>query len=436
LLIVPTAPAAAQVNPAAQRRTAVVDVFEQCKDAVVNISSTHLVQMKSRGGIGSLFGDLFQLPQRRQYRKYNSVGSGFILHKDGYIVTNAHVVARTAEVRVIFADQSEHEARIVAMDEKRDLAIIKIEPDRELKTLKLGSSSDLMVGETVIAIGNPFHYQHTVTSGVVSALDREIRVDRDTAFTGLIQTDASINPGNSGGPLLNVLGELVGVNTAIRGDAQNIGFAIPVDDLRKALPLLLDVERRYHIVTGMTVSPDKRRTVTGVTAQSPADAGGIRIGDRIETVDGEPIASGIDYEVSMLGRTAGDEIPIRYSRRGVIFDIVLTLAKRPRPQGGQLLFDKFGIQAESLTPQKAGELNLSRGVKGILVTKTIRGSAAWRAKFKRGDIIISLGRYQVTDMNEAGELLDNVQTDQTVTFGVLRLSRGAIFRQHVQLKAR
>src|SRR5690606_783552 len=149
-----------------------------------------------------------------------SVGSGFVLHAAGYIVTNAHVVARTAERHVIFADGSEYDAQVVAIDEPHDLAILKIDPaDRDLKPTPLGTSDDLMVGETVIAIGNPFGYQHTVTAGVVSALGRTLPVTEQHSLKGLIQTDASINPGNSGGPLLNVLGQLVGINTAIRADA-------------------------------------------------------------------------------------------------------------------------------------------------------------------------------------------------------------------------
>ncbi len=432
LLGAPATAASAQVDPMAQRRTAVVDVFEQCKDAVVNISSTHLVKVESGHG---LFEELFQMPRRQRYRKYSSVGSGFVFHKDGYIATNAHVVARTAEIRVIFSDETEYGARVIAMDEKSDLAVIKIEPNRELKTLKLGSSSDLMVGETVIAIGNPLNYRHTVTAGVVSALDREIPIDRETSMTGLIQTDASINPGNSGGPLLNVLGNVIGVNTAIRGDAQNIGFAIPVDQLRQALPELLDVERRYRIVTGMSVTPDKRCMVVRVDGESPAFKARIEVGDRIEAIDGDDLGSGIDYAIAMLGRKAGDRIRIRYRRGGRSQDTVMTLDERPRPQGGQILRDRFGMQVVQLTPERARKVGLSAGLRGLMVTEITPRSAAARARFRKGDIITSLGRYQVDDVDEAGELLEKVEPGQIVAFGVLRAARGMIIRQNVRLKA-
>ena len=150
-----------------------------------------------------------------------------------------------------FADGREFSAQVVASDREHDIAMLHVETNETLPTLRLGRSDDLMIGETVIAIGNPLGYQNTVTAGVVSAVGRDLEIARDIALRGLIQTDASINPGNSGGPLLNVLGELVGINTAIRGDAQNIGFAIPVDHLRAAMADLLDIERRYRIETGL-----------------------------------------------------------------------------------------------------------------------------------------------------------------------------------------
>ncbi|MDP7348694.1 MAG: trypsin-like peptidase domain-containing protein, partial [Phycisphaeraceae bacterium] len=214
------------VDLAVNRRTPVVRVFEQSRNAVVNISTTQIVQLRDPLGF-DLFEQFFHMPRRRTFRR-QSVGSGFVLHEAGYIVTNAHVVARTAERKVLFADERAFDAQVVALDHEHDLAVLKIDADGPLATLPLGTSHDLMVGETVIAIGNPLGLSDTVTAGVISAVDRELEFGDGKSFKGLIQTDASINPGNSGGPLLNILGDLIGVNTAMRGDAQNIGFAIPV----------------------------------------------------------------------------------------------------------------------------------------------------------------------------------------------------------------
>jgi len=159
------------------------------------------------------------------------LGSGFVVHEDGYIVTNAHVVADVSQLKVVFNDGREFQAQIVSEDTSKDLAVLSLKNVTDLPFIELGRSSDLMIGETVVCIGNPLGYASTVTSGVVSAVGRDLQVSEGFWMRGLIQTDASINPGNSGGPLLNINGELIGINTAIRADAQNIGFAIPVDTL-------------------------------------------------------------------------------------------------------------------------------------------------------------------------------------------------------------
>lgn len=424
-----------QADGLARRRSAVVEVFESAKDAVVNISSTHVVKVQSPFGLG-LFEDFFPGQHQQRVRQYTSVGSGFVIHPDGYLVTNAHVVARTAERRAIFTDQTELEAQIIAIDEERDLAILKVDPPRPLKPLNMGTSADLMVGETVIAIGNPLGYQNTVTAGVISALDREIAVNQNLSIKGLIQTDASINPGNSGGPLLNVLGELVGINTAIRGDAQNIGFAIPVDALRQTLPDLLDVERRYRIVTGMRVSADARSRVVRVDEESPAHRAGIEVGDTLVSMDGQALGSGIDYYVGLIGRHDGERIPLRLLRDGRTIDTVLTPQRRPKPDGAKLLLARFGIEAVVITPELARQLELSPRVTGLLVTGIESRSPAAAVRFQRRDIITALGRYEVASLDDVGELLEQIQPGQQVAMTVLRLARGAIIRQRVAIEAR
>jgi serine protease Do len=199
----PAAGAEAQASDRARRRSSVVEVFEAARDAVVNISSTEIVEVRHP------FDQFFDRRRRSRPRQYKntSVGSGFVIHAEGYIVTNAHVVARSTDRTVTFADGREFDAQVVASDREHDVAILKIDATG-LKPLALGRSSDLMTGETVIAIGNPLGYEHTVTAGVVSAINRDLLFSKEHMLRGLIQTDASINPGNSGGPLLNVLGEL------------------------------------------------------------------------------------------------------------------------------------------------------------------------------------------------------------------------------------
>ena len=311
LVVLAAAPRPGQSDELSLRRTPVVVVFEAARDAVVNISSTEVVEVRDR------FDRLFDRRRPRPRRlERTSVGSGFVIHPEGYIVTNAHVVARSTGRRVTFADGREYDAIVIASDREYDVAILKIEPPQPLPTLAFGRSDDLMVGETVVAIGNPLGYQHTVTAGVVSAINRDLEFDRDLVMSGLIQTDASINPGNSGGPLLNVLGELIGVNTAIRGDAQNIGFAIPVDQLRRLLPELLDVERRYRIETGLHLVAAVEPRVDSVKSGSAAERAGINPGDVLRKVNGETVDEAVDFHIALIGRQPGDELRLELARGG------------------------------------------------------------------------------------------------------------------------
>ena len=421
----------------AQRRTPVVEVFEKSKDAVVNISSTQIIQVAR--GVNPFFDDFFDFPARPRVQEFKqtSVGSGFVLHADGYIVTNAHVVGRTAERKAIFADKKEYDAQVIAIDTQRDLAVLKIETDKPLKPLPLGTSKDLMQGETVIAIGNPLGYQHTVTAGVVSATDRTLDVGNGQTFTGLVQTDASINPGNSGGPLLNVLGELVGINTAIRGDAQNIGFAIPVDQLRELLPELLDVERRYRIVTGMTVDGDAMCKVTAVKPDSPAAKASVQVGDVIIGLNGRKIAGEIDFHIGLVGAKPGQKLPLlvqRGERTKVDYAADLVLGERPRPDGAKVLRAKFGIEAELLDARLAKSLGFTKPV-GLQVNAVDKGSPAEKTGLIRGDIIIQLGRHTPASLDDIGELLEPLKAGERVMISVLRIEGRAMTRANAVITA-
>lgn len=410
----------------AARRSPIVEVFEQRRDAVVNIASVEEIVVRSRSPFDGLLEDLFDVmprqPRTRSYKR-GSVGSGFIVHPAGYIVTNAHVVARGAEHRVTLSNGLELDAQIIASDPRRDLAILKIEADDPLPTLPLGRSDDLMIGEAVVAIGNPLGYAHTVTAGVVSAVDREISVSPEVAFTGLIQTDASINPGNSGGPLLNILGELIGINTAIRGDAQNIGFAIPVDQLREVLPHLIDVERRYGIVTGIEVDVLRRPRVVSVQPDGPGARAGIRAGDVLLAIDGQEVREGIDFHIALIRRTPGDRLRLRVGRDGSPVDVEFPLAARVRPDAVKLAHERLGIAVLPLSEEFARQLGLRRAA-GIYVAEVLPGSAAEDAGLIRRDILLALGDFHVTTAAELAEILDRAGPGATLQVRVLRIERG------------
>jgi serine protease Do len=400
----------------ALRRSPIVAVFEQCKDAVVNVSATAV-------RVRTPWEGFFDLPPLVA----TSLGSGFVIHPSGYIVTNAHVVAQSTQWHVIFADKHEVPARVVALDQEHDLAVLKVEAPKPLPTLTLGCSDDLMVGETVIAIGNPLGYQNTCTAGIVSALDRTIRPRQDLTFTGLIQTDASINPGNSGGPLLNVLGELIGINTAIRGDAQNIGFAIPVDHLRDVLPEMLDVERRNGIVMGLKLGHDSPARIEAVQAGSPAAAAGLHVGDRIVQVNGQPVHSVIDFWITMLDRKGGDAVALRLDRGGEALVATMTLGSRAKPDGAKLLRQMLGIEAQALEPPMARAMGME-GVTGLLVDQVDPDSPAAEIGVHRGDVVIQLGRHAAGSMDEVGDLLERAHAGERMLISYLRVRGNIMIR--------
>jgi serine protease Do len=421
------------------RRTPIVEVFEKTRGAVVNIACTQDVQQS--GGLADPFQQFFDFrsplfPHPRQ-REITSVGSGFVLHPDGYIVTNAHVVLRTVDQKVKFVDGDEFSARPVAIDTDNDLAVLKIDSPEPHPAMTLGRSNDLMIGETVVAIGNPFRYQHTLTAGVISAVNRTLRFDNGVRYTGLIQTDAPINPGNSGGPLLNILGELIGITTAIRSDAQNIGFAIPVDTLRRVLPEMLSLERLKRVRIGMKVAGRDRVRVVEVAVGSPAQAAGIQPGDQIARMNERRITQDIDFYVSLLGKKAGDTIDLELVRDGKSHEATLTLQAIPIPDGAKLARELFGLGLEPLPKELAQEFLEQFELRGGLVVMDVeRGSPADRAGIEPGMLVINIGGDFPTDMDHVGLLLETVRTGDVVRFQIWQVGRRVIRSHVIRLRAR
>jgi serine protease Do len=422
----------------ALRRSAVVEVFERTKNAVVNISTTQVIAVRSSMLMDSLLEEMFDFPGSAgptRELKQTAVGSGFVIHPSGYIVTNAHVVMRTAERKVIFPDKSEYEADIVATDPRQDLAILKISADRPLDAINLGRSDDLMVGESVIAIGNPLGLDTTVTTGVVSALGRSLEIRGEVALDGLIQTDASINPGNSGGPLLNILGELIGITTAIRGDAQNIGFAIPVQRLMETLPELLSVERRYRIIVGLTLSPLADRVVKEVRPGTPAARARIQAGDVVVSVDGAPLLRGIDYDIALVGRKPGETLTLELDRQGKLYRTAISIEPMPKPDGLMLAREKLGVEVEMLTAQVARKLELS-SIRGMLITRIEKDGPAQRAGLEAGDILVEIGPFVPRSLDDLGLLLEDLPSGSAVTVSLLREGKRLIYRLRTQIVTR
>ncbi|MEJ2097052.1 MAG: trypsin-like peptidase domain-containing protein, partial [Deltaproteobacteria bacterium] len=317
------------------RRTAVVEAIQRVAPAVVNISSEYEIKTRSNPFSGfamdpffdSFFKDFFD-PGFEQRAKRTSLGSGVIIDgKRGFILTNAHVVTKSESISVVLKDERAFSAQIVGSDPDSDLAVLKIETKESLPAIAMGRSDDLMIGETVIAIGNPFGFSHTVTTGVVSALNRSVRTD-DAVFHDFIQTDASINPGNSGGPLLNINGELVGINTAIYAKAQGIGFAIPINKAKRIVSDLIQYGEVVLSWTGLilqdldeqlarylNVPGNKGVIIKAVERPSPAMEAGVQKEDILLSIEGEAIHSVEAYHKILRNFPVGSTIQCHVLRR-------------------------------------------------------------------------------------------------------------------------
>lgn len=265
-------------------------------------------------------------------RKVNGMGTGVIIDERGYIVTNQHVISGVDSLRVTLYDGSTYTAQTVNSNVKQDLALIKIEASRPLPVIPLGTSSDLELGETVLAIGNAFGYEHTVTQGIISSLSRDVEVNETQSYKNLLQTDASINPGNSGGPLLNLDGEVIGINVAIRAGAQRIGFAIPIDDARRYIAGLIDIRQLNHTYHGINshdvkTSEHRRLVVDAAEPNSPAAAAGFLPGDIVTQVGPIAVADQADLERAFLGHAPSAPVDVVVERNHETVRLTVQLAR-------------------------------------------------------------------------------------------------------------
>jgi serine protease Do len=376
---------------------------------VVNISTvvTEKVSPLFPFGGEDFFKDFFPDMFSREYQ-YSSLGSGVIIDGEkGYIVTNYHVVANATEIKVITADQKEYKGRSLGSDPRSDLAVIKIDAKEKLPVAKLGSSEDLMIGETVIAIGNPFGLTHTVTTGVVSALDRSVRAE-DRVYRHFIQTDASINPGNSGGPLLNIDGDVIGINTAIYQKAQGIGFAIPISKAKRIVKELLragEVQPPWLGLDLQELTPELKRhfalpaggggvLVSDVYGGSPADRAGVKRGDVVLMVEGNSVATLSDYQDALAEFTTGDRITLKLFRRGKEISLPLQPASFPPELALETVYRRLGI--------KVGEGRRAGGQQrsGVPIEEVKQDSEAARIGLKSGDLIAQVNDVAVTNLED------------------------------------
>lgn len=391
------------------RRTVVVAAVERAKGAVVNIHSERTVNPPSAV-------DGFGAPAQN---RVNGMGTGILIDARGYIVTCCHVVEDVSILRVRLADGTTRPATVIARNPALDLAILKIDVPRALPTLPIGTATDLMAGETVIAIGNAYGYEHTVSVGVVSALKRDVSLNKDMAYKSLIQTDASINPGNSGGPLINVNGEVVGVNVAIRAGAQNIGFAIPADQMVRAVADMLRGKRRTSAYDGLACRDALERTEDGlvrrvvvdhVEAGSPAETAGLKSGDLLVRLGDVELRNTIDVERALLDRKGGETVPVvlRRQKRETSAELALAAPDRDvRPAGAlDVVWTRLGLQLAPVPADTVSRVN-SQLHGGLEVTGINASGAAYRAGIRKGDVLVGLHQWETVSLDNVTYVLNH-----------------------------
>jgi len=420
------------------RENAIVRAVRKVSPAVVNISTSKLVERgvnpffswENDDFFNRFFRDFFE-PRRREYVQ-NSLGSGVIIDSTRkYILTNHHVIVRASKIAITLANQQELEARVVGTDPESDLAVLKIETDSELPAITMGMSDDLMIGETVIAIGNPFGLSHTVTTGVISALNRSVRTENQV-YHNFIQIDASINPGNSGGPLLNINGELIGINTAIYSGAEGIGFAIPIDRAKMIVSNLIDYGRVHTAWLGITVQDLNENLINyfrlpvsngvliaEVLTGSPAEKEGLKRKDIITEINRNKIASSGDYYDQLSQYTANEMIHLVFFRNGKRQEMSIKAAPFPPDLALNLAFEQLGFGVEELNGSLAAQYKL-REKEGLVIVAIKKGSQADKIGLEPGDLIRGINDLSVTTKEDFKKAVIRYRLKQRITVLVQR----------------
>ena len=388
------------------------DLAERVSPAIVNIQTKRTVE--GRSGPRHPLEEFFGVQPFRGRKNVPALGTGFVIRADGYIVTNNHVITDVDKIEVHFSDDTILEAEIVGRDPKTDVALIKVEPKGDLAALPFGNSDAMRPGDWVVAIGNPFGLEHTVTAGIVSAKHRQINRDDSRRFDDFIQTDAAINPGNSGGPLLNLSGEVVGINTAINPQANTIGFAIPINIAKTILPQLESRGRVSRGYLGVRIRPvnetfeellelDERSgaLVDGVEPDSPAAKAGIQRYDVIVEFDGQSVKDMEELPKIVAATPVGTEAKVVVLRDGKKKTVKVTLAELDATEVAEAELDPddeagtYGLAVQGLTPELAAQLGVESELTGVVVSAVETESPAEEAGLRRGDVIVEVNRHKI-----------------------------------------
>jgi serine protease Do len=388
------------------RQTPVVKAVQRVRLSVVNIRGEKTLSSSATAAAGHTDAG----------RRVNGMGTGIVIDPRGYILTNHHVVDGVREIQVTTANEERYTAKLVARDPETDLAIIKIDPRDPLPVIPVGTSSDLMPGESVIAVGNAYGYEHTVTRGIISALHRAVQVSDAQYYEDLIQTDASINPGNSGGPLLNIDGEMVGINVAVRAGAQGIGFAIPVNRAMDVAGVLLASANKKHVRHGVVLSTeakDKGLVVASVENGSPAAEAGLQTGDVISAAGDMEIQRPLDFQRALLEAKAGQEMTLAVRRGEESLNLSVKLTQAPIARvatvaatGAGPMWDVLGVELKPI-PQAEFRQQFQTGYRGgLLVTSVRPGSAAAGQGIRQGDVLVGMHIWETISLENVSYIIN------------------------------
>lgn len=422
------------------------EIVKAVSPAVVNISSTKVVK-RQPSPFDEFFDFLYPFPDGRGKKwKEQSLGSGVIVSSDGYIVTNNHVIEQADEIKVILMDKKSFKAKVVGSDPKTDIAIIKIDA-KGLPMLPWGDSDKLQVGEFVLAIGNPFGLSHTVTMGIISAVGRaDVGI---TDYENFIQTDAAINPGNSGGPLVNIKGELIGINTAIfskTGGYQGIGFAVPSNMVRIVMDQLIKqgkVTRGWLGITIQELTPDiaqkfglkqsEGALVSDVAKGSPAHRAGIMRGDIILELNGKKVRDVATLRNMVAQSRIGSQVEIKVLRHDKEITVRATIMELPADLGDVVpsssqnmdMSDNAlsGITVMDLNAAIAKQLGIDRDEKGVVIVKVEHGSSAEDAGLRKGDVVQEIDRQRINSLNDFNKMASKIRPDDTALLFINRSGR-------------
>src|SRR6266498_1732739 len=410
-----TPPIPASVSAA--RRTPIVVVAHNVLPAVVNIQTESTIRRRE---VDPFFDPFGMFGSRDRTYTSQALGSGFVWSSDGIIVTNNHVVEGASRITVNFNDGTQLAAKLIGVDPDSDVAVLRVDAKR-LAAAPVGTSGDLMIGESVIAVGNPFGLSGSVTTGVISALGRSVpSKEEGRTFTDFIQTDASINPGNSGGPLLNIEGKVVGINTAIYANAQGIGFAIPVDRAKKVIQDLLrygQVRSAWIGAVTSTLTPEEAKRVgirasrgalvARVFAGSPAQAAGLRAGDVITTVAGKPVDSREAFSTFTSTIASGQPLEMTVAREGSTRTLAVRPAEPPSDLGLRILWEIAGLRAAD-----------RRG--SVIIDEVAHGSRAENIGLAAGDAIVGVNGVETGSINDLNRELTRSAERSSIVLSVAR----------------